>query len=257
MGQRLLLHFCGSDSRVLSSEMADVAYINGAVLKWARERRGMTPDQLATKAITAGQIKAWEADETKPTHPQAEKIAERLRIPLLMLFLSAPPDIELHIPDLRTVSGSPPNHPSLEFVEVINDVLLRQDWYRQNQVDNGAAPLGFVGRYNVSTPVEVVAADIRRSLGVTKELRQQCASWKEFLRYLIEEAEQSGILVFRSAIVRHATKRRLSAQEFRGFVVSDHYAPVVFVNDDDARRSSGFHVNPRNRSYLDKPNGYS
>ncbi len=159
-----------------------------------------------------------------------------------MLFLSSPPEVEIQIPDLRTVSGAPPSKPSLEFAEVINDVLLRQDWYRQNQIDNRGKSLAFVGRYDLSSPIGVVAADIRRTLGITKELRQQCRSWKEFLAHIVATAEELGILVFRSAIVRHATRRRLSVTEFRGFVLSDPYAPVIFINDDDARAAQIFTV---------------
>jgi Zn-dependent peptidase ImmA (M78 family) len=65
-------------------------------------------------------------------------------------------------------------------------------------------------------------------------------SWKEYFTHAIGTAEAAGILIFRSAVVRHATNRPLSVKEFRGFVLSDRYAPVIFINDNDARAAQMF-----------------
>ena len=38
----------------------------------------------------------------------------------------------------------------------------------------------------------------------------------------------------------HSTRHSLDANEFQGFAVSDPYAPVVFINDTDARAAQIF-----------------
>jgi Zn-dependent peptidase ImmA (M78 family) len=72
--------------------------------------------------------------------------------------------------------------------------------------------------------------------------RRQCNSWKQFLDEFIAKSEDAGILVFRSSLVGHATNRPLNVKEFRGFALSDLVAPVVFVNDNDAKAAQIFTV---------------
>ena len=60
----------------------DEAYITGEVLKWARERRGLSQPQLAKLLkVSTEHIEQWEAEATHPLFGRAEKRAERLKIP--------------------------------------------------------------------------------------------------------------------------------------------------------------------------------
>src|SRR5437899_10279958 len=146
---------------------ANLADINSDLLTWALKRRGVTPEEIATKQVTANQIKAWQNRQGLPTHAQAEALASKLRVPFLLLFLSEVPDLDLEIPDLRTVSGKPEVQPSLEYIQVINACLVRQDWYRDFQRDNAAQPLPFVGSFRSDRKVKAVAEDIRTRLSVS------------------------------------------------------------------------------------------
>jgi Zn-dependent peptidase ImmA (M78 family) len=219
---------------------ANLAHVNPEIIRWARARIGLSPEELASKQVRAESIRSWEQKLSLPTHAQAEALAAKLRLPYLVLFLSEPPEMDVPIPDLRTVSGSTPNKLSIDFAEVINDILVRQDWYRELQINAGSKELPFVGRFDQHSPVSEIAADIRNTIGLSSEFRRQCANNDALLRGLIESVEENGILVFRSALVRHATKRKLKVQEFRGFVVTDHYAPAIFINDADARAAQIF-----------------
>ena len=46
--------------------------------------------------------------------------------------------------------------------------------------------------------------------------------------------------MMRSGIMGHSTRQRLDANEFQGFAASDPYAPIVFINDTDARAAQIF-----------------
>jgi len=54
-----------------------------------------------------------------------------------------------------------------------------------------------------------------------------------------EAIEQQGILVITSGIAKENTHRPLDLNEFRGFALSNEYAPLIFINskDTDAARS--------------------
>ena len=216
--------------------------INPLVLKWARERAGLTREELATKKLTAEEIRNWESGAALPSEAQAEKIAEKLRIPYLVLFLSDLPDIGIDLPDLRNLSGLPPKETSLNFVETVNEALLKQDWFREFQRERGASRLRFAAAFTQADSPGRVAKNIRDTLRIDMAMRRQCSNWEQFLDRLIVSAENAGILVLRSGIVRHATNRRLSVDEFQGFVLSDPLAPLIFINDNDFTAAQIFTV---------------
>ena len=219
------------------------AYINGKMLTWARERAGFERDRLAKGSVSARKIKAWEDGQEYPTQNQAMELAEKLGISYAMLFMpTVPAPDNPSIPDLRTVSGQRMKNPSLAFRDVLNSTLVRQDWVRDERKDYGAKPLKFVGRFTVNSDPKKVAADMRSALELSPADRAECADYEAFIKHLVSRAEGLGILVMRSAIVGHDTHRKLDVKEFRGFALSDSLAPVVFINDADAKAAQVFTV---------------
>lgn len=219
---------------------ANLAYINPKIIAWARKLRSATFEQLETSQLKASQIKAWEEGRGLPTHAQAEALANKLQLPLVVLFLSDPPVMDIPVPDLRTVSGAPVRDASVEFSRVISKALVQRDWYREDQLRRNRSPFPFVGRFAITDNFQSVAADISRTLHIDDQLRRTSTSWREFLNLLILNTELQGILVFRSALVGHATTRKLKVDEFRGFALSDSLAPVIFINDEDAKAAQVF-----------------
>jgi len=219
----------------------NVAYINRRIITWALDRLDLEPDQIATTIMPAENIRAWERGESHPTENQAELLANKLQIPYLVLFLSEPPPPEkVPIPDLRTRSGKAAVKPSREFIAVINDALSRQDWYREQAQQKGCPKLSFVGRFKRADPVIEVAANMRSVLRINQEFRSASHNWEEFLRQLITRVENAGILVMRSGVAGHSTRRKLNINEFQGFALCDPYAPTVFINDADFRAAQIF-----------------
>ena len=215
-------------------EDMNIAYINRNIITWGLARLGVGPDQIATTIMPADNIRAWETGESHPTEKQAELLAHKLQIPYLVLFLSEPPPPEkVPIPDLRTRSGKRTTKASREFIGVINDALSRQDWYREQAQQNGRQRLSFVGRFKRTDPVVEVAAHMRSVLKINQDFRQQSRNWEQFLRALITRVESAGILVMRSGVMGHSTRRKLDVDEFQGFALSDSFAPIVFINDAD------------------------
>jgi len=217
------------------------AQIQPAVLQWARKRLEWGPKQLAEKAaLHTEQILRWETGESSPTFRQAQNLARATRIPFGYLFLPTPPIETPAIPDLRTVSDDNSRPLSVDYEDVVNSVLEKQDWYRSFLLEAGNPPLRFVGKFTLRDEPEEVASDMRETLQINSGLRRSSRSWEQFLRRLIAHAESAGILVMRSGIVGNNTHRPLSVQEFRGFAVCDEHAPVVFINGKDAKAAQIF-----------------
>jgi Zn-dependent peptidase ImmA (M78 family) len=217
------------------------AHINGQMLTWARQRAGFEFDRLAKGAVTAQKLKAWEAGDEYPTQAQAMAIAQKLGISYDMLFMpTVPPPDNPPIPDLRTLNGQQLKNPSLDFRDVLNSALIRQDWVSDERRDRGAKHLGYVGRFTISSDPKKVAANMRQALDLAPGGRAGCPDFEAFIKHLVSRAEDIGVLVMRSAIVGHDTHRKLDVNEFRGFALSDTIAPVVFINDADAKAAQVF-----------------
>jgi len=219
------------------------AQINPAILTWALERSGIDAPTLADRLGTAtARVSSWETGERKPTFRQARRIAEITHVPFGYFYLPVPPEEPLPIADFRTLGDDPLRPLGAEFRDLLNDVLRKQSWYREYRHQLGERPLEFIGRFDIQSQPAAIAADISRTLSVTQEDRVNSQNWEDYLRLLIEKIEAAGILVMRSGIVGNNTHRPLSVDEFRGFVVSDPYAPVIFINGKDARAAQIFTV---------------
>lgn len=218
---------------------ANVAHINPQVLSWARLRSGISSPQLqAELKISSEQLAAWERGETHPPFDKAQKIAQALRIPFGYLFLSNPPDLSTPLPDMRTHAD---RHPlSLDFLEVVNDALVKQDWYRNYLEEIKESKLKFVGSFTPKDAPGDVAKDIRRVLGINLTFTRSAKDWGDYIAKLARRSEEAGVLVMRSGVVGNATRRKLSSREFQGFAVTDPFAPVVFVNSDDFKAAQVF-----------------
>jgi Zn-dependent peptidase ImmA (M78 family)/DNA-binding XRE family transcriptional regulator len=217
------------------------AYITPSVLRWARERVHLTREMAARRvAAEPERFEAWEEGTARPTFRQAQELAQSFSIPFGYLFLSAPPREQLPLPDLRTVADRRTTEGSPELVDVVADALAKQEWYRDNVKLQGGQPLPFIGRFSLGDGPERIAADIRETIGIDSAMRREAGNWEDFLRAFVGKVENIGVLVLRSGIVGSNTHRPLDVQEFRGFVLSDEWAPLIFINGQDAKAAQIF-----------------
>ena len=216
------------------------AFVTPHLWTWARQRRGLEVEDLAKKLnVKPDAVNAWEASERRPTFRQAQTFAQASYVPFGYLYLADPPVQELPLPDFRTIPGQPPREPSLDLLALMSDVLGKQQWFREYRESEGIEELPFVGSFGPTDPVTEVAGNIREVIDVDGA-RQRASNWEGFMRELTRNAEQSGIMIMRSGVVGNNTHRPLDVEEFRGFSVSDHVAPLIFINGQDFRGAQIF-----------------
>jgi Zn-dependent peptidase ImmA (M78 family)/DNA-binding XRE family transcriptional regulator len=217
------------------------AHITGEMLRWARERRGLSYSQLASQTkVSVGQIQQWEDGAAFPSFAKAEAIARQLKIPFGFLFLSTPPSDKSPIPDYRTIKGKQPAQPSPNLLSVINRTRSKQDWYREFAEENSQQPLQLVGSFSLKSEAIEVARSIRKSLFLDHESRSGISRHTEFLTKLSLAAQDAGVLVMRNGVSGNGKESRLSVAEFRGFALADPLAPIVFINSRDAYAAQVF-----------------
>jgi len=213
--------------------------INGQMIRWARERADLSSDKLAEKLkLPLEKVLQWENGEKPISMGYVERLAKLALIPLGVMFADEPPDISLPIPDYRTQGAGYIAEPSPELLETINDAKEKQEWYRDYLLSEGHEPLNFVGKDSTKNHPAKLARKLYRILNLSNQWRQ--GSWEDTLSLLVEKAEGSGILVLRNGIVKTNTHRPLDVGEFRGFVLCDDIAPLIFINGRDAKSAQMF-----------------
>lgn len=207
--------------------------LSPSILDWAAGHIGLSPEVLAEEIVPKSKHESFLSGTM--TVNQAEKLAKITRVPFGFLFLDSPPDLPRpSIPDLRQKPNPAPL--SLDFIETLEDVLRKQDWYKSYLRETGADAPAFLQRteQNYSADDKDVAEDIRETLGLTAALRKDCRNAEEYYSLLSAMAEQVGVLVFKSGIVKGSTRKGLDVSEFRGFALADPLAPTIFINGKDA-----------------------
>jgi len=201
------------------------------MLRWAREWSYPTVE-AAVEALREKKLRQWEQRTSYPTFKQAQTLASRLHIPFGYLFLQEPPVETIPIEDFRTVGQRDYGPPSREFIDVVNDAVIKQEWYREYLEAEGANPLNFIGVYPIETSVEM-AADLIDDLFDVRDLARTSPDRETFIRNLTRNIEAQGVIVMRSRFALMNNTRRLSVDEFRGFAITDEFAPLIFINAQD------------------------
>lgn len=209
----------------MASDRATAA--NPSVLRWARDRAGLTLEDVADRMQnkSAEDIRAWEEGEAAPTFVQLETLASRIyKRPVALFFYPEPPDEEPLEHEFRTL-------PEAERDRLPPDVrfeLRRAKSYLLSlrQLTGGENPAERqIWRdldASIDEPTGELAAGVRNYLDVS--LREQ-AGWgsdREAMKGWRGAVQEAGIYVF---------KRPFDSEEVSGFCLYDSEFPVIMVNN--------------------------
>jgi Zn-dependent peptidase ImmA (M78 family) len=210
--------------------------VKPAILRWACERSRL--DEVAL-GVRFPQFEAWERGEKQPTFKQLEAFANATHTPIGYLFLPEPPVESLPIRDLRTVKDGP-RRPSADLLDTIYVMQRRQHWLREERIDGEAGFLEFVGSVRLTDEPMAAGQEMRRAVGVIDGWAADVANWEEAVNELRRRIEDLGVMAMINGVVGNNTHRKLNVAEFRGFALTDPYAPLIFVNGADAKSAQMF-----------------
>lgn len=226
-------------TKPVSLRHAAKAQIEPDALRWAMERSRVDAEDLAKSVGTSYKvISSWLEGTRKPSFRQARLAANRTRIPFGFLFLRSIPSDSLPIPDFRIVSGTEHEDISVDLRDVIHSTLRKQSWLSEYLEMMDADEIDFVGSGNISDSIDNLATGISSALRLNTIIRY--GKPEDYLRSLVQQSEQIGVNILRSGIVGNNTSRTLDVNEFRGFALSDKFAPFIFLNNTDSKRAQIF-----------------
>lgn len=212
--------------------------VNKDRLTWAITRAGY---DLPAFARIFPQIEDWLKGKKKPTVKQLEVFSRKVWLPFGYLFLPQPPEETLPIPYFRTKNNKS-NKISIHVYDTILLLQQRQDWLKNYLKDNGFQPLPYVGKFKNEGNVKAIAADIRRTLGLTEDWASQFSNGLKAQDHIVEKMGDMGIIASFNSIVENNTHRPIPIEECRGFVLVDDDAPFMFINNADFKSAQMFSI---------------
>jgi len=203
------------------------ALITPEVIRWARETAKMTLEEAAFKfKRPTDVIEGWESGKIRPTLPQVRRASTVYKRPLAVFYLPNPPEDFQTLRDFRSFGGQRVQAYSAQLDLLIREARYRQERVKEIVIAEGSERLGFVGSKKITDDPQLIAKEIRQNLKITYEQQKAFKTTREAFKIWMLKAEDMGIFIFR--------RRTVKTKEARGFLISDDYAPLIFINSDDS-----------------------
>lgn len=214
------------------------ANVTASVVKWARQYCHYSLEEAAAKiGRPREEISRWESGTLKPSIPQLRKASRVYRIPLATFYLPHPPKGFSPLRDYRRLPSDVPREYSPNLVFMVRQTWERQQWVKQYLQDQGYPRVQLPGSGPPRQDTAKLAQGIRTSLQMDWSKLGKCAKRGDALRLWVESVENLGVFVFRSGNAQH---EKIDVEEARGFVLTDDYAPFIFLNAQDAKVAQVF-----------------
>ena len=222
--------------------------VNPAIMVWARETASLTQEEAATKlgfhdssqSSAVEKLARIERGQKEPSRPQLIKMAGRYRRPLLTFYLSKPPQKGNRGVDFRTLPQSDHTPEEAMLDALIREIRARQSMVRVIMEDEDEAEaLPFVGSHRIEDGRAAVLKSLQALLGVSTADYHAQRNASVAFALLRRRAEEAGIFVLLKGDLGNY-ETALETSVFRGFSIADEVAPLIVINDQDARSAWSF-----------------
>ena len=184
--------------------------------------------------IKFNSINDWINQNSMPTFRQLEDLANYLKVPFGYMFLDKPPKTNIIEAEFRTIGNKIPNI-SKNLRDTVYDMSRKQDWISEYRKDNGWDKLDLEKFKVLSRDSYIEFAEEAKSfLKLDEDWYKEVNGNKAAYNKLREALELKGIIVMQNGVVGFNNHRKLDIGEFRGFMLYDEFAPLIFVNTNDS-----------------------
>jgi len=217
--------------------------VSPQVLVWARETAGYDVAGAAKKlqlthsknASAEEKLTAYESGAKPPSRPLLLKMSKQYRRPLLTFYLEKPPTQADRGEDFRTLPHTADPSQNAILDALVRNIKARQEIVREALIsEQGHPSLEFVGSYSLDQGVHGLVDLIKEEASIDLSIYRSKKTQEEAFKYLRGRVEDLGIFSLLAGNLG-SYHTNLSTEVFRGFAIADHIAPLVVVNDQDAK----------------------
>lgn len=208
------------------------ALVKPALLRWARDRAKLKPEEAAKAAhVTVERLLAWESDkdDDMPTLGQLRNLAAAYHFPLAVFYLPEPPKDFAPLRDFRRLPDAEEAPISANLALHIRSAYERRELALELFQELGGEPDRFPLRARLDDDPEKVGLAIRKFLNVDTDSQRRAAQRQRTFDYWRRRLEEGDVLVFVISGPHYSVELR----EMRGFAIATPELPVLVVNGKD------------------------
>lgn len=221
--------------------------VNPNILEWARRTAGYDLEE-ASRRIQLNE--AWgvsgserlallESGDVEPSEALLGRMAKQYRRPLLTFYLPESPREADVGEDFRTLPERA--DPANAFLAaLLRDVKARQSLARELlEDDEDSEANSLIGSQRMVVGVQAFAETVMRDIGFEREAFRGARTVEEAFNYLRGQVEKAGVFVILAGSLG-SWQTAIEVKVFRGFAIADPLAPLVVINDQDAKSAWSF-----------------
>lgn len=210
-------------------QVPKITYFNPHILE---KLASMKPNKAVIARQKYKNFNMWLEGKNYPTYNQLVELSKLFNVPFGYFFLDELPEYLFPIPHYRTNQNGvfTPSEELKDTLEYAEDI---QKWAKDILIELGNDKLSFCGKLKNEYKVDEVVDELKNIFEIRDGWAESMNSWRDAFRYLVTKAEEKGIIVLVNGVVWNNTHRKLDVEEFRGFVLYDEIAPVIFINNND------------------------
>jgi Zn-dependent peptidase ImmA (M78 family) len=204
-----------------------ITAVNPAIIQWARERNGLSLDDLARiMKREPDELRKWENGECAPSYTTLEDLAyHHLKIPLAVFFFPTPPNVDDPKGNFRRLPEHELERFSRDTIQKIRFAQAYQDSLEEFFSD---LPAGRMIHKDIDPQrysLESLAREVRQYLGISLTQQFNFRSDDQAFKAWRNALEESGVFTFKDTF-----KDRF----FSGFcLVHDKY-PIIMINNSNS-----------------------
>lgn len=205
--------------------------INKEIYIWAIKESRKDFKEIINRFVN---FESWISHEILPTFRQVEELANFLKVPLGYMFLDEPPKTDIIESEFKTIGNKIPEI-SKELKDTLFNVGRKRDWLSDYRREKGWERLIPEDLLNFEKKdIYSICIMAKEHLDIDEFWYKGYSDTRAAFNYLREKLESSGITVMQSGVVGSDNNRALNIDEFRGFLLYDDVAPIIFINSNDS-----------------------
>jgi len=203
------------------------------MITWARERNGLTIEDLAKKLKKSPEeVREWESGQAKISYAFLEALAyKHFKIPLAVFYFPSPPDLE----DPKKAFRRLPDYELERLSSNTLQIMRLGQAYQESLVDlvpsRKEKKQIFEDLRLSVTQTKQIALETRKYLGITVPKQFEFGSAETAFKAWRYRLEQVGVFTFKDS---------LKDKFISGFSLQHDRFPIIFVNNSNAHARQVF-----------------